>query len=64
MNIWLDKTSEISPPLGRVLIAYCPNWCPSEYEIVKWDGYNFECDSHGTEISSDVEKWCLFMEAD
>jgi hypothetical protein len=61
---WIDLSSELNPPINRPIIVYCPEWSDTGYEIVTWNGGEFECETHGFEVSKHVQRWALFMEAD
>jgi len=62
---WIDYTATAkNPPRYRALLAYCPEFSNMGYEVVVWNGANFESDIHGEGIHDYVKKWCLIFEAD
>ena len=62
---WIDYTETAkNPPRERALLAYCPEWSGTGYEVVTWNGANFECELHGEEVHDYVKKWSLIFEAD
>ena len=62
---WIDNnTLPTKIPRDRALLAYVPGFNKTGYEVVTWNGANFESELHGEEIHDYVEKWCLILEAD
>jgi hypothetical protein len=62
---WIDyKQMHRKPPQNRPLLAYCPNWCDTQYVVVVWNGWSFVDDLSGTDINDYVVKWSLIFEAD
>jgi len=62
---WIEYTETAkNPPRNRALLVYCPDFSNMGYEVVVWNGSNFETDLHGEDIHDYVKKWCLIYEAD
>jgi len=53
-----------NPPRHKPLLAYCPDFCETGYEVVTWDGHNFSTEVHGTAIHDYVQQWSLIFEAE
>lgn len=65
MITWIEyKTTNKQPPKNRPLLAYCPEFNRTGYEVVTWNGAKFETELHGEDVHDFVEKWCLIFEAD
>jgi hypothetical protein len=62
--IWFDNDGKTEPYKYRALLAYCPKWSDTEYEIVKWNGEFFYGENIDDEIDQYVVKWAAFLEAD
>ena len=39
---WIDYNVAKNPPRNRALLAYCPDFSSMGYEVVVWNGANFE----------------------
>ena len=40
---WIEYTETAkNPPRNRALLAYCPDFSSMGYEVVVWNGANFE----------------------
>ena len=62
---WIDVIGGVTPPEGRSLICYCPDWNETGYQVAIWNGdvfYYYEQTSDN--FNAHVEKWALFFEAD
>lgn len=65
MTKWIPVTSEVKPEPFRHVIAYCPEWNQSGYEVCYWNGSQFwSDDACSDDFDGYVEQWSLFMEAD
>lgn len=65
MTKWISYTAAPrNIPNDRALLAYVPDFNSTHYEVVTWNGSNFESELHGEGIHDFVEKWCLIYEAD
>ena len=62
---WIDsEDEEMKPIVGRVVLAYCPEWNHSGYQICHWDGDEFKYeDQPNDDFNAYVKAWALFMEA-
>lgn len=62
---WIDVNSGVTPPKGRPVLCYCPEWIETEYQVATWNGDEFYYteQSNGS-FSEHVEKWALFYGAD
>lgn len=62
---WVDAESKIKPSINRVVLAYCPEWCDSGYQVCFWNGKVFMYeDQPNNNFHSYVDKWSIFLEAD
>ena len=62
---WFDYVANAkNPPCDRALLAYCPEFNRTGYEVVTWNGANFETELHGEDVHDYVLKWSLIFEAD
>lgn len=60
---WNDETQ--NPPENRVLLAYCPDWCESGYQVCYFKNGKFKYDEQPNDMfDCYVEKWQLIFEAD
>ncbi len=39
---WIDYNVAKNPPRNRALLVYCPDFSSMGYEVVVWNGANFE----------------------
>jgi hypothetical protein len=61
IDTWVSR--KVRPPRGRVLIAYCPEWCSSRYQVCEWDGAEFTYDGQPNDrFDESVEKWSILYE--
>jgi len=61
---WIDS-EEMQPPVRRKVLAYCPEWCDSGYQVCHWDGKVFRYDEQPNEdFHTYVNQWATFLEAD
>jgi len=65
MTTWISVKNTTKPPKNRPLIAHCPQWSDSSYQICTWDGksFSYDEDPNGS-FEEYVIAWSLFMEAD
>jgi len=63
MSEWLARN--VTPPKNRLIIAYCPMWCDSGYQICEYSNGKFSyADQPNDSFNECVVKWSLFMEAE
>jgi len=61
---WIDSEEEIKPLVGRIVLAYCPKWCDSGYQVCYLDGKVFRYDEQpNDEFHSYVNEWSIFLDA-
>lgn len=62
---YISVKSKIVPPLNRVLLCYCPDWCETGYQVAYFDGKKFTySDCPNNDFSENVISWKVFLEAD
>ena len=65
MTTWITHTKTAkNPPKHKPLLAYCPDFCDTGYEVVIWNGHHFSNEPHGTAIHDYVQQWSLIYEAE
>ncbi len=61
---WIDS-EELKPQVRRKVLAYCPGWCDSDYQVCYWDGKVFRYDEQpNNDFHIYVNQWAAFLEAD
>ena len=61
---WFDS-EEQQPMVGRSVIAYCPDWNSSGYQVCYWDGKVFRYEEQpNDDFHTYVNQWSLILEAD
>ena len=62
---WVKSESNIKPDVGRVILAYCPEWSGMEYQVCMWNGRTFTYEEQPNEDFHEyVDSWSIFLEAD
>lgn len=65
MTNWIDSEDKVKPNVARTVLAYCPDWNNSGYQVCYWDGKVFRYDEEpNDDFHTYVNSWAIFMEAD
>jgi len=63
MTNWMSKSD--TPPQGRPLLCYAPDWSVMGYQVAEFIGGKFSNDdAPNNDFDQYVVSWSLFMEAD
>jgi len=61
---WFDS-EEQQPMVGRSVLAYCPDWNVSGYQVCYWDGKVFRYEEQpNDDFHTYVNQWSLILQAD
>jgi len=65
MSNWVDSEAEVKPQVRRKVLAYCPAWCDSGYQVCFWDGKVFMYEEQpNNDFHTYVNAWTIFLEAE
>lgn len=63
--LWIDSESKVKPVVRQAILAYCPDWNDSGYQVCMWDGKVFMFDGQpNDDFHTYVNSWSIFLGAD